>query len=345
MDDTHEKEIPFLEIKDLSKWFTVNTGTIFRRNNLFLKAVNSVSFSVKKEETIAIVGESGSGKSTLGRLILALYAPTAGLIRFKGENIFTFNQKQLKQFRKDAQLIFQDPVSSLNSRYRIRKLLAEPIQLHFDITKNVLEERINNLLLSVGLEPSTHLDCYPHELSGGQRQRIGIARAISLNPQLIIADEPVASLDVSIKGQILNLLKNIAYQEKLTYLFITHDLAIVRSIAKRVIVMYLGEIVEDSPVNKLFEKPLHPYSKALLSATPVPNPFLKRERILLKGEIPSPVNRPEGCVFQTRCPDSISECQFLKPVLSKTEDRLIACHLVNHSCSLPNSIKVGSKYS
>ncbi len=329
VENNHEEKIPLVEVNDLSKWFPVKSGTIFTKNNQYLKAVNSISFSVNKEETIAIVGESGSGKSTLARLILALHTPTSGVISFKGKNIFAFNAKELKQFRKEAQLIFQDPVSSLNSRYKIRKILSEPLKLHFSLTRDALEERINDLLISVGLDPSTHPDCYPHELSGGQRQRIGIARAISLNPQLIIADEPVASLDVSIKGQILNLLKRIAKQERLTYLFITHDLAIVRSIANRVIVMYLGEIVEDSPVNKLFDEPLHPYSKALLSATPVPNPFYKREKIILKGEIPSPINRPKGCVFQTRCISAIPECQNLKPALKICGDRLIACHLVN----------------
>ncbi|KAB2336625.1 dipeptide ABC transporter ATP-binding protein [Cytobacillus depressus] len=316
---------PLLEVKDLKKYFPISKGLLGRKKS-YVKAVDGVSFTINKGETLGLVGESGCGKSTTGRMLMKLIDSTEGQILFEGKEITNLNDDQIRDTRKDFQMVFQDPFASLNPRLTVREIIEEPLIIH-NYDKSKRAQRIAELLDVVGLN-AYHADRYPHEFSGGQRQRIGIARALAVNPKLIIADEPVSALDVSIQSQILNLLKDLQEEFGLTYLFIAHDLSVVEHISDRVGVMYLGRIVELADKKSLYSEPLHPYTKALLSAVPVPNPRLKRERIILKGDIPSPSNPPTGCTFHTRCPFAIDKCKSEAPKLTEMkEGHYVSCHL------------------
>ncbi len=310
-----------LEVRNLKMHFPVNSGVLFQRPTGFIKAVDDVSFAVRRGETLGIVGESGSGKTTVGRCILQLYKPTAGQIIFLGEDLGRLSSKQMRAMRRELQVIFQDPYSSLNPRMTAGNIVGEPLLVH-KLVKNKAEyrERVAELLLAVGLNPYM-ANRFPHEFSGGQRQRIGVARALSVEPKFIVADEPVSALDVSIQAQIINLLENLQEQYDLTYLFIAHDLSVVRHISNRVGVMYLGRIVELADRNEIYTNPTHPYTQALLSAVPIPDPVAdaQRERIVLRGEVPSPLNPPRGCVFHPRCPMAVEECSRVVPELRQVK--------------------------
>ena len=310
---------PLLEVKDLQMHFPVNAGLVFQRKVGEVKAVDGVSFSIRPGETLGLVGESGSGKTTVGRCIIQLNRPTAGEIWLDGVDLCTLKGNKLRAMRRRMQMVFQDPYSSLNPRMTIGGIIGEPLIVHKMATgKKEVQEQVAELLRVVGLNPSM-VDRYPHEFSGGQRQRIGIARAIAVHPDLIVADEPVSALDVSIQAQLINLLEDIQEQFNLTFLFIAHDLSVVRHMSEHIAVMYLGKIMERSERIELFEQPLHPYTKALLSAVPIPDPRaeLRRERIILQGNIPSPINSPPGCVFNTRCPIATHECTEVVPPLKE----------------------------
>ncbi|MCS6801563.1 MAG: dipeptide ABC transporter ATP-binding protein [Chloroflexota bacterium] len=317
-----------LEVKDLKMYFPITSGLIFQRKVADVKAVDGISFSVKRGETLGLVGESGCGKSTTARAILQLYRPTAGSVKFEGKELTKMGGNELRRMRRRMQMIFQDPYASLNPRMSVGSIIGEPLLIH-GIAKNKKErqERVQELLRVVGLNPY-FVNRYPHEFSGGQRQRIGIARALAVEPLFIACDEPVSALDVSIQAQIINLLEELQEQFGLTYLFIAHDLSVVRHISDRVAVMYLGRIVEIADRNELYENPLHPYTKALLSAVPIPDPVVeaKRERIILTGDVPSPVRPPSGCNFHPRCPIAIPECKEIVPPLEeKTPGHFAAC--------------------
>jgi oligopeptide transport system ATP-binding protein len=318
-----------LEVRDLVKHFPVGGG-FFKRAEGTVRAVDGVSFSLHRGETLGLVGESGCGKTTTGRCILQLERPTSGQIVFEGTDLATHSEKQLRELRRHMQVIFQDPYSSLNPRMTIGQILAEPLKVHRLVSgKAAREKRIQELLTQVGLLPQ-HADRYPHQLSGGQRQRVGIARALAMEPSLIICDEPVSALDVSIQAQIINLLEELQSRLGLTYLFIAHDLSVVRHISDRVVVMYLGKVVEVADRQTLYEAPLHPYTRALLSAVPIPDPKLEatRERTVLRGEIPSPLTPPGGCVFHTRCPIAEARCTAEIPQLREIQPgHWGACHL------------------
>lgn len=314
-----------LEVKGLRKTFELKNGMWGKKRSLH--AVNDVSFTLPKGKTFSLVGESGCGKSTTGRLISRLIPPTEGEIWLDGMEVSTKKESQLKQFRKKVQMVFQDPYASLNPRMRVRDIIAEPLVIHFQLPKQELEDRISKIMEVVGLSTS-HASRYIHEFSGGQRQRIGIARALIMNPDLIIADEPISALDVSVQSQILNLLNDLQEQFNLSYLFISHDLSVVEYISDFIGVMYLGSIVESGEKTEIFKNPLHPYTQALLSSVPVPDPSFKRERIILKGDVPSPVNLPSGCVFHTRCPSCMDICKTVEPPKVIFEsNRMVACHL------------------
>jgi oligopeptide/dipeptide ABC transporter ATP-binding protein len=318
---------PILKISELKKYFPIKGG-ILKRVQGQVHAVENVSLEVYEGESIGIVGESGCGKSTLGRTILGLEASTGGTIEYKGQAIQGFSDHQLKPFKKEMQMIFQDPYASLNPRQRIGNALEEPFVIHTNLSALERRQKVLELLKEVGLREE-HYDRYPHEFSGGQRQRIGIARAISLNPSLIICDEAVSALDVSIQAQILKLMKNLQEKYQLTYLFISHDLGVVRYFCDRVLVMYLGNTVELAERNRLYENPLHPYTKALLSSVPRPKVNTGKERIRLTGEMPNPANPPNGCTFHTRCPLATDLCKQQKPEWREVEPQhFVACHLV-----------------
>ena len=306
-----------LEVKNLKMYFPVSSGMLFQRTVAHIKAVDDVSFFVKRGETLGLVGESGCGKTTTGRCILQLYKPTGGQVIFEGQNLMELSSRQMRTMRREMQVIFQDPYSSLNPRMTAGNIIGEPLVVHGLVhSKAEYRERVADLLQNVGLNPYM-ADRFPHEFSGGQRQRIGVARALSVAPKFIVADEPVSALDVSIQAQIINLLEDLQEQFNLTYLFIAHDLSVVRHISDRVGVMYLGHIVEMADRNEIYVNPVHPYTKALLSAVPIPDPVIdaQRERILLTGEVPSPLNPPSGCVFHPRCPIVIDECSQVFPEL------------------------------
>ena len=310
-----------VEVKDLKMYFPVSSGLLFHRTVANIKAVDGVSFDIKKGETLGLVGESGCGKTTTGRCILQLYKPTEGSIKFDDRELMGMSSRQLRSMRREMQVIFQDPYSSLNPRMTAGNIIGEPLVVHGLVdNKAEYRERVASLLQNVGLNPYM-ADRFPHEFSGGQRQRIGVARALSVSPKFIVADEPVSALDVSIQAQIVNLLEDLQNEFNLTYLFIAHDLSVVRHISDRVGVMYLGHIVEMADRNEIYVNPSHPYTKALLSAVPIPDPVVdaQRERVLLTGEVPSPLNPPTGCVFHPRCPIATDDCSQVTPELREVE--------------------------
>ena len=314
-----------LEVKGLKKYFPVRgaLGTTVQE----VKAVNDVSFTLYRGETFGLVGESGCGKSTLGRTILRLTEPTEGEAIYEGADIFAMSSAELIKARQDLQMVFQDPYSSLNPRKRIGTTLEEALKIHKIGTKEERSDRVLNILNRVGLQ-ADHYYRYPHEFSGGQRQRVGIARALTMDPKLIVCDEPVSALDVSIQSQIINLLKELQNELGLTFLFIAHDISVVRYISDRIGVMYLGQMVEQAETDDIFEDPRHPYTQALLSSVPVPSIAPRKERIVLEGELPSPLNPPSGCVFHTRCPLAKPECKTEVPVVKEvTPGHQVACHL------------------
>ncbi len=322
-------EAPLLEVRNLVMEFQVRTG-LFGGAKGALRAVDGVSFSLRRGETLGLVGESGCGKTTTGRCILQLERPTSGEILFEGQDLTRLDEAELRPFRRRIQVIFQDPYSSLNPRMTIGQILAEPLAVHRIVPdRDARAERVQALLRHVGLLPQ-HAQRYPHQLSGGQRQRVGIARALAMEPALIICDEPISALDVSIQAQIINLLEDLQTQFGLTYLFIAHDLSVVRHISDRVAVMYLGKIVEITDRKALYEDPLHPYTRALLSAVPIPDPVVesRRERMVLRGEVPSPLNPPSGCAFHPRCPVAVERCAAELPPLRQIKPgHWAACHL------------------
>ncbi len=314
-----------LEVKQLKKYYEINQGWF--KENTQVKAVDDVSFSVMKGETFGLVGESGCGKSTTGRTILRLNNPTNGQILFEGKDINLLPYEEMRKLRRKMQMVFQDPYASLNPKKTIRQLLTEPLRVHGLYTKKEREQKVVEMLEIVGLS-EYHMDRYPHEFSGGQRQRIGIARAVILNPELIVADEPVSALDVSVQSQVINLLLKLQKEFQLTYLFISHDLGVVKHITDRVAVMYLGKIVELAETEELFENPKHPYTKALISAEPINHPDEKKERIILTGDVPSPANPPQGCTFHPRCRECMEICKTEKPQAITLENgHTVACHL------------------
>jgi len=315
-----------LEVQNLKKYFPVRKG-ILSRTIGFVRAVDRVSFSIEQGETLGLVGESGCGKTTVGRSILRLIEPTSGQIRFNGQDLLSLDGEELRRVRASLQIIFQDPFSSLNPRMNVGQIIAEPIKNHLEISPAEIKERVAHLMEKVGLHPE-QMNRYPHEFSGGQRQRIGIARALALNPLLIICDEPVSALDVSIQAQVINLLAQLQEQMNLSYLFIAHDLSVVEHISKRVAVMYLGNIVELANDQELYRNPLHPYTQALLSAVPVPDPEVKKKRIILQGDVPSPLNPPAGCAFHPRCHKREDICLLKEAELQVLGgDHWVACHL------------------
>ncbi len=324
---TDKKEI--IKVRNLVKYFPVeNSDDVVR-------AVDDVSFDIVAGETLGLVGESGCGKSTVGRCLLRLHEPTSGEIQFEGQNIVGLGNREMQKLRREMQIIFQDPYASLNPRLNVFSIVSEPLKIHGIGDKTEQKERVADLLKKVGLE-SDYMFRYPHEFSGGQRQRIGIARALALNPKLIIADEPVSALDVSVQAQVVNLLQDLQSEFGLTYLFISHGLAVVEHISQRVAVMYLGKIVEIAESKALYENPLMPYTKALLSAIPIPDPKVKRERIVLKGDVPTPINPPSGCRFRTRCPWAIEDCARAIPELREIEpNHFAACIRIEGYDSAP----------
>ena len=314
-----------LEIKDLKKYFPIHGGWLHSKVGN-VRAVDGISFQVYAGETVGIVGESGCGKSTLGRSILRLIEPTNGSIIFEGRDILKLSKSSMRTMRKEMQIVFQDPYASLNPRYTVFQTLSEPLEVHGLYDANDRKKQVHSILQRVGLDPS-YSSRFPHEFSGGQRQRIGIARALVLNPKLMILDEPVAALDVSIQSQIINLLEDLQQEFNLTYIFIAHDLSVVKHISDRVLVMYLGHMAELASSKELFANALHPYTQALLTAVPIPNPRMKRERTILQGDLPSPSNPPSGCVFHTRCPIAKDICRSKVPQWREVmTEHFVACH-------------------
>lgn len=310
---------PLIQIKNLKKYFTVGDNK--------LKAVDGLNLDIYPGETVGLVGESGCGKSTAGRTIIRLYEPTSGEVLYNGKNIYQNNDREMSKLRREIQMIFQDPYASLNPRMTVEEVIGEPFAIHGLLGGKKKRERIKELLRLVGLN-ADHISRFPHEFSGGQRQRIGIARALALDPKFIVCDEPISALDVSIQAQVVNLLKDLQRKMGLTYLFIAHDLSMVKYISDRILVMYLGKMFELADSEQLYDDPLHPYTKALLSSVPIPDPEVKRERIILKGDVPSPIDPPSGCVFRTRCPAAMDVCAKIESEWQEVKPRhFTACHL------------------
>jgi oligopeptide transport system ATP-binding protein len=319
-----------VRVENLTKYFPISHGLIIQRKVGDVQAVDDVSFSIRTGETLGLVGESGSGKTTIGRTIIQLYRPTSGRVYFKGVDLTELKGKELRRARRDMQMVFQDPYSSLNPRLSVGNIVVEPLEIYGIGTKKERQARVRQLLDLVGLNPN-FINRYPHEFSGGQRQRIGVARALALQPEFLVLDEPISALDVSIQAQVVNLLEELQERLGLTYLFIAHDLSMVRHISDRVAVMYLGKIVELATRDELFNNPLHPYTKALMSAVPIPDPIREkqRQRTILEGDIPSPVNPPSGCRFHTRCPVRVDICDKQEPEWREVEpEHWVACHVV-----------------
>ena len=319
-----------VQVVGLKKYFPITQGIIFQRKVADVKAVDGLDFTIQRGETLGLVGESGCGKSTTGRSVLQLYRPTAGEVYFQGKDLVKLQGEELRKMRRNMQMIFQDPYASLNPRMTVGDIIGEPLEVHNIAKGKEKKERVQELLSIVGLNPY-FVNRYPHEFSGGQRQRIGVARSLAVNPDFIVCDEPISALDVSIQAQIINLLEELQEKFHLTYLFIAHDLSVVRHISDRIAVMYLGKIVELTDRDTLYANPLHPYTKALLSAVPIPDPVIeeKRERIILVGDVPSPVNPPSGCRFHTRCPLAIDICKRVDPEFRDVgNSHFVACHVV-----------------
>ncbi len=318
-----------LDVQDLKVYFPITQGIIFQRTVGHVRAVDGVSFSIERGQTLGLVGESGSGKTTIGRALVRLYEPTGGRILFDNQDLASMKGKALRQVRKRIQIVFQDPFASLNPRYTIGSLISEPMSIYRIGSAREIHDRTEELLRVVGLRPE-YINRYPHEFSGGQRQRIAVARALAVNPECVIADEPVSALDVSVRAQVLNLLQRLQRQFHLTYLFISHDLSVVRHVADRIAVMYLGKIVELADRDELYAAPKHPYTKALLSAVPIPDPKIERQRqrIILSGDLPSPINIPRGCRFHTRCPMAQAICREEEPIFENKggHEHYAACH-------------------
>ena len=318
---------PLIEVKNLKKYFG-ESNNIFKRKKDVVKAVDGVSFTINRGETFGLVGESGSGKSTIGRSVLRLDSITSGEVLYNGQNLHNLSKKEVRELRPKIQFIFQDPYSSLNPRIRIGDAIGEAMLDHELCSKDEVRERVLEVMEVCGLSLH-HINRFPHEFSGGQRQRIGIARAIILQPDFIVADEPVSALDVSIQAQIINLFSDLQKEKDITFLFISHDLSVVEHLCSKIGVLYLGSMMELTSRDKLYEKPLHPYTKALLSAVPIPDPTLKRERIILQGDVPNPANPPKGCKFHTRCPLVTDICRIAVPEFREVEpEHYVACHLV-----------------
>ncbi len=324
------EKVPLIQVRHLKKYFPITRGLIIQRHVGDIKAVDDVSFDIYKGETLGLVGETGSGKTTVGRTMLRLYEPTAGEVIFDGVNLFELKGEEMRRMRRRMQMIFQDPYASLNPRMTVGSIIAEPLEVHGVARGREKTERVQELLRLVGLNPY-FVNRYPHEFSGGQRQRLGIARALALNPDFIVCDEPISSLDVSIQAQVVNLLEDLQDRMGLTYLFIAHDLSMVRHISDRMAVMYLGKIMELTDRDEIYLNPLHPYTQALMSAVPVPDPEVeaKRQRIILEGDIPSPANPPKGCNFNTRCPVAMDVCFEEEPEFREVKPgHWVACHRV-----------------
>ena len=318
-----------LRVERLKKYFPIRRGIVFQREVARVHAVDDVSIDVKTGETLGLVGESGCGKSTLGRCIIRLEQLTSGSVTFEGKDISRLSRRALRPIRGDVQMVFQDPYASLNPRKRVGTIIADPLRIHGNLSRKQVKDRVRELLQLVGLSPE-HINRYPHEFSGGQRQRIGVARALALHPKLIIADEPVSALDVSIRAQVINLLDDLQDDLGLTYIFVAHDLGVVRHVSDRIAVMYLGKIVEISPAEDLYQRPVHPYTEALLSAVPIPDPVIsaQRQHIVLEGDVPSPVAPPPGCRFHPRCKYATEICSLEEPPLipHRGRDHQAACH-------------------
>jgi oligopeptide/dipeptide ABC transporter ATP-binding protein len=327
--DTNGQGAALLRVEHLKKYFPIRRGIIFKREIGRVHAVDDVSLEVRAGETLGLVGESGCGKSTLGRCIIRLQELTSGSITFEGRDISRLSRRALRPIRGDVQMVFQDPYASLNPRKRVGTIIADPLRIHGRFSRKQIRDRVRELLDLVGLSPE-HINRYPHEFSGGQRQRIGVARALALHPKLIVADEPVSALDVSIRAQVINLLDDLQDELGLTYIFIAHDLGVVRHVSDRIAVMYLGKIVEISPAEELYQRPVHPYTEALLSAVPIPDPVItaKREQIVLEGDVPSPIVPPTGCRFHPRCRYATEICSQAEPPLTPhgSQGHQAACH-------------------
>lgn len=334
-----DKEV-IVDVDSMEMHFPITEGIIFQRKVGTVKAVDGISFKVFKGETLGLVGESGCGKSTTGRAILQLHRPTGGKVTYKGQDLTSLKGEPLRKMRKHIQIIFQDPYASLNPRMTVGSIIGEPLEVHKIATGKEKVDRVRELLRVVGLNPN-YINRYPHEFSGGQRQRIGIARALAVQPDFIVADEPISALDVSIQAQVINLMEDLQEQFGLTYLFIAHDLSVVRHISDRIAVMYLGKVVELADRKDLYDMPMHPYTKALLSAVPVPDPVIeeKRKRIILQGDVPSPINPPSGCHFRTRCPLAQEICKTEPEFIQKKPGHFVACHFADKALEeLPQPI-------
>ncbi len=329
MTETAVASKTLVEVRDLKMYFPLTQGIVFQRLTGYVRAVDGISFSIERGKTLGLVGESGSGKTTIGRTLVRLYKPTAGQILFGDQDLVALKGEELRLLRQRIQMIFQDPFASLNPRFTIGSLISEPMHIYHTGSNKEIRERTAELLKVVGLR-AEYIDRYPHEFSGGQRQRIVVARALSINPEFVIADEPVSALDVSVRAQVLNLLQRLQNQFNLTYLFVSHDLSVVKHVADRIAVMYLGKIVELADRDELYQSPQHPYTKSLLSAIPIPDPGIEktRKRIILTGDLPSPINIPRGCRFHPRCPMAQEVCREIEPGFDRKEGRehYAACH-------------------